>query len=67
LVRFIRQQGVQGVGQSSWGPAVFAVVRDNDQAEQLANRIQRRFTLGISEVFATCAHNQGAMIAREAG
>src|SRR5262249_38997419 len=39
LVAFVRRQGVRGVGQSSWGPAVFAVTTDADRAEDLASRI----------------------------
>src|SRR5262249_50423220 len=32
LVGFLRRQGVRGVGQSSWGPGVFAIVGDAEQA-----------------------------------
>ena len=28
VIGFVRRQGARGVGQSSWGPAVFAVVDD---------------------------------------
>ena len=33
VVAFVRQQGVRGVGQSSWGPTVFAVTEDEAGAE----------------------------------
>ena len=38
-VAFLRSQGVHGVGQSSWGPTVFAVVGDEDRAADLLRRL----------------------------
>lgn len=35
-VDFARFQGIKGAGQSSWGPAVFALCEDTQQAEWLA-------------------------------
>jgi len=35
-VEFARSNGIDGVGQSSWGPAVFALCEDSRQAEWLA-------------------------------
>ena len=34
----LRDLGVRGVGQSSWGPTLFAVLPNQDQAEQLRNQ-----------------------------
>lgn len=51
LVRRCRDLGAQGVGQSSWGPAVFALCRDDHQAETLsaglsaAGELRQRTTL----------------------
>ncbi len=53
VVAFARGLGVRGVGQSSWGPAVFAVVEDDERAADLVLRLRRRFALGEAEVFAT--------------
>ena len=36
VVAWLRQQGVRGVGQSSWGPAVFAAVEEEREAEAVA-------------------------------
>jgi beta-RFAP synthase len=36
LVAWLRGRGLTGVGQSSWGPTVFAVVNDADRATALA-------------------------------
>jgi beta-RFAP synthase len=62
LVAFLRGQGARGVGQSSWGPAVFAVVGDEGRAADLAARVRRQFGLGADEVFVTRACNRGATV-----
>ncbi len=61
LVAFLRGQGARGVGQSSWGPAVFAVVGDEGRAADLAARVRRQFGLSADEAFATRACNHGAV------
>ncbi len=40
LVEMIRGHGIAGAGQSSWGPALFAVVEDQAQAERLVRSIE---------------------------
>jgi beta-ribofuranosylaminobenzene 5'-phosphate synthase len=60
VVSFLRQQGIRGTGQSSWGPALFAVVGDSEQAEDLARRLRQRFALEPEEVLVTRAANRGA-------
>ena len=40
LIAAVRGFGVPGVGQSSWGPTVFAVTGDNDTALSLARRFR---------------------------
>lgn len=62
LVAFLRGQGVRGVGQSSWGPAVFAVVTDADRAEHLVERVRDRFGLGRQDVLCTPASQCGAHV-----
>lgn len=62
LVAFVRQQGVAGTGQSSWGPTVFAVVEDGERAGDLARRLRQRFELEASAVIVTGACNRGATI-----
>ena len=39
LIERVRQLGVPGAGQSSWGPAVFAVVESNDKAAWLVQQL----------------------------
>ncbi len=36
MVDLLRRAGARGVGQSSWGPGVFAIVGDEEQARHLA-------------------------------
>lgn len=62
LVAFVRRQGVRGVGQSSWGPAVFAVVASEEPARELAVRIQQQFGLEANQVLITRAVNHGAIL-----
>src|SRR5208282_5500231 len=48
IVAFLRRSGIRGVGQSSWGPALFAVVEDDDRARALAEALRARFALNPS-------------------
>jgi beta-RFAP synthase len=63
LVAFIRRQGVAGVGQSSWGPGVFAVT-DEGRAAHLAELL-RAFVAGDAEVLVSRACNQGAVLSAD--
>ncbi len=74
LIRFFRDNGVQGVAQSSWGPAVVAITANEDQARKLAERAQRQLELPKVRILVTQGRNQGADVtykpnasAREAG
>lgn len=40
IVEDVRRMAVRGVGQSSWGPVVFAWCSDQDQASAVANALQ---------------------------
>jgi beta-ribofuranosylaminobenzene 5'-phosphate synthase len=63
LVRFIRGQGIPGAGQTSWGPGVFAIAKDEPQAESLAQSIRNQFGFQ-HEVIVTAAQNRGALVTR---
>jgi beta-RFAP synthase len=60
LVAYLRRQGVRGVGQSSWGPTVFALAADAAQAEALASGVGSRFGMAVRTVIARPA-NRGQM------
>jgi beta-ribofuranosylaminobenzene 5'-phosphate synthase len=53
--------GAAGVGQSSWGPTVFAFCESETDAEKLAGRARERFS-SATEVTITLANNTGARV-----
>ena len=60
----LMEMGAVGVGQSSWGPTVFAFCRDVDEAEHLATRARERFS-SATDVTVTAANNTGARLESE--
>jgi beta-RFAP synthase len=61
LVRLMGDWGAAGVGQSSWGPAVYGIVSGDDAAHALAERV--RDTMGErGEVYVGGFANEGATI-----
>jgi beta-ribofuranosylaminobenzene 5'-phosphate synthase len=56
IVDWLRTQEIRGVGQSSWGPAVFAIVLE-DQTVWLKRELQKAFGLGDEEIICTAADN----------
>jgi beta-RFAP synthase len=62
VVGYLRRHGVRGVGQSSWGPAVFVVLEDVDRATHVANQLRAHFDLEPCEVILTHANNRGAAV-----
>jgi len=61
LVRRMETWGAKGVGQSSWGPAVYGLVEGNAEAEALAERVGA-FLQGEGMVLATEFSNHGALV-----
>ena len=62
LIACLRREGVRGVGQSSWGPGVFAVAGDDDRAAALARMVGARAALQAHEVLVCRASNHGAQV-----
>lgn len=60
IAHFARQR-TPGVGQSSWGPTLYAVTHAADAAD-LAAAVRQRFDLGEGEVAVTEADNQGGVV-----
>jgi beta-RFAP synthase len=58
VVAFVRGRGVRGVGQSSWGPAVFAVVEEGE-APELADAVRVRFGFPPGTVLVARGCNRG--------
>jgi len=59
LIADVRRCGVRGVGQSSWGPTVFAVVGDGDTALSLVLRFKARVPAMVTRVSAGHRVEQG--------
>jgi beta-RFAP synthase len=55
LVRWLVHEGALGVGQSSWGPGVFAWFESDDEWRAF----QQRIPADITTIAATSARNQG--------
>jgi beta-RFAP synthase len=63
LVQWLRSRDVRGVGQSSWGPTVFAVV-EAGTVGWLTRALRERFGLEETEVLCTTGNNCGATTMR---
>jgi beta-ribofuranosylaminobenzene 5'-phosphate synthase len=61
LVECIRGLGVCGVGQSSWGPTLFAVLPNEANARQFAKDLTEQFSEPL-DIVLTAADNHGARI-----
>jgi beta-RFAP synthase len=65
LVHRLREWGASGVGQSSWGPAVYGIVDGHEAADRLADRVVGY--MGSSAiVFASPFRSDGARVWRSA-
>ena len=62
-VNFLKTCGAYGVGQSSWGPAVYGLVNGDSQATQLHCKVDDFLNNnGGGKVFIANANNKGATI-----
>lgn len=59
IIHFIRDRGVRGVGQSSWGPTLYAVTKDEAAAKKLVAELRIQFALADDELLITRADNVG--------
>jgi len=65
-IEFMKQNGAHGVGQSSWGPALYAVVKQED-AKMVLAKVKAYLRGGVGgEAFIAKANNKGASIKVEA-
>lgn len=58
LVSELRDAGIRGVGQSSWGPTIFAI-DEPDRLDQIATQLRKRYAEDSLAVKRTTARNQG--------
>lgn len=62
-IAFLEEQGLAGVGQSSWGPTGFAIVGDVREAEALLGSLRSRFASSTNLSFdCVRGNNRGAEI-----
>jgi beta-ribofuranosylaminobenzene 5'-phosphate synthase len=61
-IELMKEIGAYGVGQSSWGPALYALVKE-DQANQVLAQVRKHLDKGVGgEAFIAKANNHGATI-----
>ncbi|WP_448577206.1 beta-ribofuranosylaminobenzene 5'-phosphate synthase family protein [Thermosphaera sp.] len=59
IVDVLKKLGVKGVGQSSWGPAVYGVIPPGENAEEVKTRVSR---IVNGDVLIVNPDNQGAIM-----
>lgn len=62
LVQRIRELGVRGVGQSSWGPSVFALQPGDAEASALVSQLESIIDPSESEFIVARPDNNGAQV-----
>lgn len=62
LVGHLRSAGIRGVGQTSWGPTIFALCEDTQQAEQLKRDLADRPPAIDCHLRIAAPRNRGACI-----
>ena len=60
IIGLLRQHGIQGAAQSSWGPTMCAVTESRFQAEWVAARLRDTLGEAIAEIICTPVDNHGA-------
>jgi beta-RFAP synthase len=61
-IEFMKKAGAYGVGQSSWGPALYGIVKQQ-QATQLLTKVKAHLQKSVGgEVFIARANNRGATV-----
>ncbi len=60
LIQFLRKLGFHGVGQSSWGPATYAIVPDGDASTHIKAEVRKQFA--DVETIECRAVNRGALV-----
>ena len=63
LVRRMAEWGASGVGQSSWGPAVYGIVEGDETGRHLADRVRGALN-GAGAVYEGSFRTEGARVWR---
>jgi beta-ribofuranosylaminobenzene 5'-phosphate synthase len=59
IIAFLRSNGISGVGQSSWGPTVFAVVEDESRATDVTKLLMQRFGGDVQTLITRASRGHG--------
>ena len=62
LAARMRQLGVEGVGQTSWGPTLFAMLPNQQTGQEIANRIRVEADSADYDCVLTAPENHGATV-----
>jgi len=62
MVRNLRNLGIKGVGQSSWGPVVYGVLNSGLQAMETCDWLYKKHQILPERVIGTSASNAGAIV-----
>jgi beta-ribofuranosylaminobenzene 5'-phosphate synthase len=62
LIEWLRAEGIAGVGQSSWGPTVFAFLSNDAAAQELQHNFAQKTYAGDFDFFVTAPANCGAVV-----
>ncbi|MBI2884416.1 MAG: hypothetical protein HYY11_11020 [Candidatus Methylomirabilis oxyfera] len=63
LARVMRRAGALGIGQSSWGPAVYGLAKDREMATSIMEKMREVVPAKVdADIFPAKAFNRGAEI-----
>ena len=62
MIARMREWGAAGVGQSSWGPAVYGIVGDAGTSADLADRVRAAVPHGAADVYEGPFSHTGARV-----
>lgn len=62
IIDFMVKEGVLARGQSSWGPALYGLVENEEKAGKIKIKLEQKYSKSIKEIYITKAANKGAEI-----
>jgi beta-ribofuranosylaminobenzene 5'-phosphate synthase len=62
LAKRLRDLGIEGIGQSSWGPSLFAIVPNESTGQDITTRLREEVAAADYDCVLTRCENQGARV-----